>query len=135
MHHTVKDLNRPFARGRLPTLLAAAVVATTAPFFPACASKEVAFDNSLVDLSLRPSNTAPVAGDTITVSSLTRNIEGRDPKIAWAASGGDVRPIENGRAARVRFDRPGTFTVSAVMTLDDGAEFAEEIAVVVQPVP
>jgi len=72
-------------------------------------------DNSLAEpmsVALTPATKSVVVGDSVTIASQTRNMMASDATLQWTSTGGDLSPMDNGRAARVRFDKPGTYTVT-----------------------
>lgn len=77
-------------------------------------------------IALIASNKEIVQGDTTTLTVDSRNTLGRDAKIDWTATGGDVQTDDSGRVARVRFDSPGVYTVIARLLID-GREFDREM--------
>ncbi|MFT3784682.1 MAG: hypothetical protein QM770_00760 [Tepidisphaeraceae bacterium] len=74
--------------------------------------------NNDVKLDIKPSSDHIFAGETVTVFSRTENTLGRDAKLDWETSGGNVKTEDNGRVARVTFDKPGTYSIDAVLTVD-----------------
>ena len=81
---------------------------------PDSASREAAFgEDARIGLNLEPSSKSMVVGEVITIMAKTENLLGRDAEIEWYAPGGDVQTEESGSIARVHFNEPGTYTVSA----------------------
>jgi hypothetical protein len=73
---------------------------------------------SHVDLALDASNREVVVGDTITVTARTEDTYGRNSQIKWNSTAGNLDTEQEGRVARIRFDQPGTYTVSAILSVD-----------------
>src|ERR1043165_3457155 len=71
-----------------------------------------------VNLTLEPSTRDLLVGETVTVTARTQDTYGRDSQLNWNSTAGSVSTEENGRVARVKFDRPGTYTVGAVLMID-----------------
>lgn len=69
-------------------------------------------------LAITPSRTKVLVGETVTITPTTRNLVGLDSSIDWTTTGGRIEPINDGRAAQVTFDRPGTFQVGADLMID-----------------
>jgi hypothetical protein len=74
-----------------------------------------------------------VVGETATFTSRESNTYGRDVKIEWGTTGGTLDTEQNGRVARVKFDRPGTYVVTATMHVEDEAVSSESVRVTVRP--
>lgn len=86
-----------------------------------------------VGLSLQPSSREMMAGEIVTVIANTENLLGRDSEIEWNAPGGEVRTEENGRIARVMYDQPGTYTISAQLFVDGTMVRRDGVTVNVKP--
>lgn len=73
-----------------------------------------------------------VVGETVTFVARTMDTYGRDAKVQWNTTAGDLRTEENGRIARVTFDNIGTYTVRATLNIDgrNVAQDLEEVRVV-----
>lgn len=66
-----------------------------------------------MEISLTPASRSVVVGDTLTIASQTKNMVGREATIEWTTTGGEITPADNNRIARMKFDKPGTYTVTA----------------------
>jgi hypothetical protein len=109
---------------------AAGMTACTAPRD----STTRAFDDGQdISLRLQPSSRTMVAGEIITIKANTENLLGRDAEVEWFAPGGEIRTEENGRIARVMFNDPGTYTVSARLFVDGALARRESVTVNVRP--
>jgi len=64
------------------------------------------------------SDTDIVEGELVTLTAHDRNTVGREAKVEWKTTAGEVETEENGRVARVSFDEPGTYTVTGRLVLD-----------------
>ncbi len=70
------------------------------------------------DLNLEPSTTSLLVGETVTITARVHDTYGRDAKLEWSSTAGDLDTEQNGRVARVKFTEPGTYTVSAKLMVD-----------------
>ena len=59
---------------------------------------------------------------------------GRDAKVRWTTTGGQLTTEDNGRIARVRFVDTGTYTVKATLDVDGNPVQTEAVDVHVRPV-
>ncbi len=89
---------------------------------------------SRVGMELEPSTTNLVAGETVTVMAHTQDTIGRDVELQWANSAGELTTEKGGRVARVRFDQPGTYQVTARMLVDGREIERDTIEIKVRPV-
>ena len=114
----------------MATLSMAALNACTTDPDPA----EPAFgEDAQVGLDLNTSSRSMVVGETITVMAETKNLLGRDAEIEWYAPGGQIKTEEEGRIARVHFENPGTYTVSARLFVDGKQVKRDAVTIRVQP--
>lgn len=97
---------------------------------PASSQQQV----SRVGLSLDPSMRSILAGETVTIVARTEDTYGRDSKITWTSSSGELRTEQGGRVARVRFDQPGKYTVVAVLGIDGQETRRETVEITVKPI-
>ncbi len=88
---------------------------------------------SRVGFNLEPSTRDLIAGETVTIFARSYDTYGRDPEITWSSSGGKITTEQNGRIARVMFDQPGTFAVTAVLTADGQEIKRETVEIRVKP--
>lgn len=88
---------------------------------------------SRVGFTLEPSTRDLVAGETVTIFARSYDTFGRDPEITWSASSGILTTEQGRRIARVKFDQPGTFTVTAVLTADGREIKRESVEIRVKP--
>ena len=70
-------------------------------------------------LNLTTSRSEVAVGETTTVFAQTTNMLGREIRIDWDATLGEIEPIRDGRMARFRSDEPGEAVVTATMSVDD----------------
>ena len=75
-----------------------------------------------------------LAGDTVTLIARTKETYGRDARIEWSTTGGSLKTEDNGRVARVRFETPGTYGVSAKLQVEGRQVAADMVDVRVNPV-
>jgi plastocyanin len=80
------------------------------------------------------SNTDIVAGDVVTFTTRSENTLGRDPKVTWTTTGGDIDAEEGGRVARATFKSPGTYTVTGKLELDGHVVRSDSVDVRVKSV-
>ena len=86
-----------------------------------------------IEFSIQPSARSVVAGEVVTVTTRSANAIGRNTAVDWAATGGDLTTEQNKRIARVRFDQPGTYTVSAVLRVDNNVAMSDAVDITVKP--
>lgn len=86
-----------------------------------------------VDLDLEAPRTTVVAGDTATVMARSHDTHGRDADIKWTTTGGKLTTEQDGRLARLKFDTPGNYTVTAVLTIDGKEVKRDSVNFTVKP--
>ncbi|MEX2219131.1 MAG: hypothetical protein WD749_10275 [Phycisphaerales bacterium] len=91
--------------------------------------------DSSIGLKLEQTTRSIVAGEIVTVTARTENLLGRDASIRWLAPGGDLQTEQNGRTARVRYDQPGTYTITAQLFADEREVRRDQVTVRVNPLP
>jgi hypothetical protein len=84
--------------------------------------------------SIRASNDEVFTGEIVTLTTRSSNLAGRQSQVEWSSTGGDINTEENGRIARVQFDRPGKYTVSARLQVDDQLVESDSVSIDVRPV-
>jgi hypothetical protein len=85
-------------------------------------------------INLIASNRDIVAGDVTTFTITSRNTLGKQADVEWASSGGGLVTEDEGRIARVQFNEPGTYTVTARLFVDNTEVDNEMATVNVRPV-
>lgn len=119
-------------------ILRAAFVAALAgtPFIVGCANESHSSVDGKVPatLSLEPSATSIVAGETVTIVARTKDTYGRDAKVKWSSTAGKLDSEEDGRVARVKFTETGTYSVKASLSVDGRETDTETVQIVVKPV-
>ena len=75
------------------------------------------------------------AGEIVTLVAKTENTYGRDPKVTWASNGGNLKTEDNGRVARVQFDRPGVYKVDATLEVEGKFVRRDTTMIEVRPLP
>jgi hypothetical protein len=75
-----------------------------------------------------------LVGDTLTFVAKSTDTYGRDAKIKWSSTAGEVRTDEGGRVARVTFNEPGTYSIRATLELDGQPVSSDIFEVRVAPV-
>ncbi len=86
-----------------------------------------------VDLTLETPRTAVAVGDTATVTARSKDTYGRNATVKWMTTGGKLTTEENGRLARVKFDTPGTYTVTAYLMVDGQEVKRDSVNIEVRP--
>jgi hypothetical protein len=84
-------------------------------------------------ISLNSHNREVLAGDTTTLTVNSRNTIGRDARIEWSTTGGQLTTEENGRIARVRFDTPGMYTVTSHLLMGEQEVSRDSVNINVKP--
>ena len=88
-----------------------------------------------VGLRLEPTSRTITQGEVVTVAARTENLLGRDAEVKWTAPGGNLTVEQNGRIARVRYDEPATYTVTAQLFVDGREVRRDQTTVRVNPLP
>jgi plastocyanin len=91
--------------------------------------------DSAITLQVKASSHSIVVGETVTFFSRVENTLGRSAKLEWSTTGGSLKTEEEGRVARVMFDKPGTYTVTAVLSADGHEVDRSATDVEVKPMP
>lgn len=114
---------------RIPSfLLAASMIAVPTLGIVGCeTSRNSVVDGSNAGLDIEASSDSIVSGETVTFVARTFDTYGRDAKVEWNTTAGDLKTEESGRVARVKFDEIGTYTVSATLRVD-GRDVARDMA-------
>lgn len=86
-----------------------------------------------IDFWLEPSRREALTGETVTLTVRDQDTAGRDVRIEWTTTGGELTTERNNRIARVQFDTPGVFTVTSRMYVDD-LVFSDTVDITVQRV-
>jgi hypothetical protein len=84
-------------------------------------------------ISMVASNREITVGDTTTLTVNSRNTLGRDARVEWATTGGDLQTSDSDRIARVMFDMPGVYTVTASLLVDGREVDRESVNINVRP--
>jgi plastocyanin len=98
-----------------------------------CQSNSYA-ENDNVRFRVLASNVDIVAGDVVTFSTRSENTLGRDAKVTWTSTGGELDTEDGGRIARATFKKPGTYTVTGRLELDGQPTHSDSIDVRVKPI-
>jgi hypothetical protein len=80
------------------------------------------------------SDTDIVEGELVTLTAHDRNTVGRNAKVEWTTTAGDVNTEANGRIARVTFDKPGTYTVTGRLLVDGEAVREDSVDIEVEQI-
>lgn len=84
-------------------------------------------------LSVSAQNKTVTVGDTTTLTVQSRNTVGRNAHVEWMSTGGRIETAENGRVARISFDAPGTYTVTARLFFDNVEVAHDAVNINAQP--
>lgn len=85
------------------------------------------------EFNISSSNRNALVGEIITFTTRSKNLAGRESHIEWRTSGGDLTTEQNSRVARVKFDRPGKYTVSARLFVEGEAVETDSVSVDIRP--
>ena len=91
-------------------------------------------NQTTASLSLEPSSREIVSGETVTVVARTRDTYGRDAKVKWTTAAGELREEQQGRIARVKFAEPGTYTITASLSINDQVVQSDMVEIRVKPI-
>jgi len=89
---------------------------------------------SNIRFSVAASNSDIVVGDTVTFTTRSENTLGRDARVKWTSTGGELDTDEGGRIARATFNAPGTYTVTGRLEIDGQATRTDSVDVRVKSV-
>lgn len=114
-----------------------AAAITTLALFAGCDAQHKSTSGSAVaekvDLDLETPRTTVVAGDTATITARSKDTYGRDATVKWTTTGGKLTTEERGRLARVKFDTPGNYTVTATLVVDGKETRTDSVNFQVKP--
>ena len=120
---------------KLPLALIALTASALLMLLGGCESMESRrAANAEPDMNLAASSRSILAGEVVTVTAQTENLLGREADIEWSTTGGDLEEDQNGRIARVKFDRPGTYAITALLRVDDQVLKSDAVEVEVKPI-
>jgi len=87
---------------------------------PGCSSEEKSQSLTMgrPEFHVKSSSGEIVQGEIVTFTTRSANTAGRPSQIEWSTTGGELTTEADGQVARVKFDRPGTYTVIARLLLD-----------------
>ncbi len=109
-----------------PLALAAVMTLAAVPMFGCETSRNNSIAVNNAGLNVEASSDNIVVGETVTFVARSYDTYGRDAKIQWKSTAGELKTEENGRVARVTFNEIGTYTVSATLSVD-GRETARDM--------
>jgi hypothetical protein len=75
-----------------------------------------------------------MAGDTVTLTTRSQNLLGKDAKVEWTTTGGKIDGEDRGRIARAKFDKPGTYTVTGRLYVDGKLYDEDSVNILVRAV-
>ncbi len=84
-------------------------------------------------VELMPSADTIYVGEIVTVVTQSKNTLNRDAKIKWSTSGGDLKTEQDGRVARVKFDKAGEYTITAQLVVDGNVSDVKMRKITVKP--
>ncbi len=114
------------------TKISALILVGLASFVGACAHNEPMIADQ-PRIMIAASNTDLVVGDTTTLTISSKNTLGREADVEWATTGGKISTEDNHRVARVKFDAPGTYTVTARLVVNKAQLDAKSVNINVRP--
>ena len=88
-----------------------------------------------VQFHIEPAHRDITAGQMVMYHPYSENLVGHEHRIEWNASGGELEALDNGERARVIFDQPGRYTVSANLYVNDQLLRTSTGSVFVRPAP
>jgi len=80
------------------------------------------------------SNEDVAVGDSTTLTVKSKNTLGHNAQVQWDTTGGSLSPEDSGRIARVRFDKPGSYTVTAKLMIDGRVYDQDSVTIEAHPV-
>lgn len=86
-----------------------------------CHSNTTTMANESLVLDVTASSNVINQGEIVTFMVHDKGTLGKDIDIKWTSNGGDVKTEQDERVARVKFDKPGTFSVSAEFWVEGNA--------------
>ena len=105
------------------TLLAVGASAVTGCRMPgesrASGTAATGMSANQIDFWVEPSHQEIYAGETVTLTVRDQDTAGRDVRIEWNTTGGELTTERNDRIARVKFDTPGVYTITGRIHADD----------------
>lgn len=111
--------------------LAAGIAALALP--AACTNNEPAEQRNVM-MSVETSSREILAGEIVTLTARTENTLGRDAVVKWSSNGGEIKTEDKGGTARVTFKKPGMYTVTARLFVDDRVMREDSVDIRVKPV-
>ena len=85
--------------------------------------------DAAIGLTPNPSSRTIMQGEVVTVQANTENVMGKSAEMRWEAPGGKVATEDNGRIARVMYERPGTYTVTGHLMVDGREVRTDQVTV------
>jgi PKD repeat protein len=92
---------------------------TGAVVLPGCEEATRTVTIGKPEFHLRSSADEIVVGEIVTFTTRSSNVAGRPTQIEWSTTGGQLSTEVDGQVARVQFERPGTYTVTARLLIDN----------------
>lgn len=91
--------------------------------------------NEGLTLNATASNSVINQGEIVTFIVHDKGTLGKDIDIKWSSNGGDIKTEQNGRVARVQFDKPGTYSVTTKYWIDGNLDKTQTNVVTVKRIP
>ena len=115
----------------------ALMIAVGAASLVACSSgqRTSADEYDDIEFDIRASDTRIAQDEIVTVRADTENTYGRDAKVKWTSTGGDIDTEDDGRIARITFEKPGMYTMTGNLELEGEVVLADSVDIRVTPVP
>jgi len=86
-------------------------------------------------LSIRASADRVFVGETVTIVAKTKNTLGKDSRVDWHSSTGDLKTAEEGRRAQIAFNAAGSYRVDATLIVDGHEVGHDAVTIDVKPLP
>jgi len=115
------------------SIAAAAVLSAGLATLPGCDTDDNAGSIAQPQFSVSPSSREIMVGEIVTVTTRSSNLAGGESQIDWFTTGGNLTTEQNNRVARIQFDRPGNYTVSARLSDADEITYSDSVTINVKP--
>jgi len=118
-------------RRALASVLASVTLLAPALVLAACANTATTTSGSS-RFDIQATTHSIYEGEIVTVTTRTLNTLG-DAKVEWSSTGGKLTTEKDDRIARVKFDQPGRYTITANLKVDGKVVGTEKVDVNVKP--
>jgi hypothetical protein len=111
---------------------ALALLAAVTCLTSGCASTDGHAETRSASLAIDATSRSIYEGEIVTVTTRSNNTLGTDASIEWTTTGGELDTEENGRIARIKFDRPGRYMVMAKLKVDGNVVDTDHVEIAVR---